>query len=211
MKIYIFVRKMPLLRSLMLDLKSDLFKPRSYRQLLLIWPDVKTWKNVYYMLSGAATFGLLMWLMFPILSGSYRTYALPFFSWYPYDITKPLIYKLTYLHQTASSFLLILGCFNIDMLISALMMYTGAQCDILCDNLRSTGFEMGDFEKTFRRCVLHHKRILRYGRSWKNFWCMNFCRFANTCDDFFKVILFGQFLYSSVCIATTLFRVASVT
>ncbi|RZB40795.1 7tm 6 domain containing protein, partial [Asbolus verrucosus] len=60
-----------------------------------------------------------------------------------------------------STCLLALGDCNIDMLVSALMMFLGAQCDILCDDLKNLGSVFSDFNKEIKRCVRHHKEILR--------------------------------------------------
>ncbi|RZC34115.1 7tm 6 domain containing protein, partial [Asbolus verrucosus] len=89
-----------------------------------------------------------------------------------------------------------LGDYNIDMLVSALMMFLGAQCDILCDDLRNLGSVSSDFNKEIKRCVRHHKEILR---------------FAESCNKFFNFMMLGQFFTSAVCLAMALFRLALVT
>jgi hypothetical protein len=213
-KIYTFIKNIKMLKRLMVALDSDIFQPKSLDQRVLVRPAMVLWKMVYHILLGAVTAALSLWLLFPILNGSTRRYALPFPAWYPYDIRKSPYYELTYLHQSLGVSLLSLGDYNIDMLISALMMYVGAQCDILCDNLRHLGDDSRDFSRLLTHCVKHYTKILKYKTP--NFASsfdsrQKICRFAEECNDFFNVILLGQFFTSSICMAMGLFRLALVT
>jgi hypothetical protein len=213
-KIYTFIKNIKMLKRLMVALDSDIFQPKSRDQRLLVRPAVMLWKMIYNTLLGAAGATATLWLLFPILNGSAKRHVLPFPAWYPYDIRKSPYYELTYLHQILSTSLLVLGDYNIDMLISALMMYVGAQCDILCDNLRHLGGDSSDFASLLTHCVKHHTKILKYKTP--NFIfsihsTQKICRFSEDCNDFFSFIMLGQFFTSSVCMAITLFRLALVT
>jgi hypothetical protein len=213
-KIYTFIKNIKMLKRLMVVLDSDIFQPKSRDQRVLVRPAMLLWKMIYNILLGAVTAAVSLWLIFPILNGSTRRYALPFPAWYPYDIRKSPYYELTYLHQSVGTSLVALGDYNIDMLISAMMMYVGAQCDILCDNLRHLGGDSGEFASLLTHCVKHHTKILKYKTP--NFTSsfdsrQKICRFAEECNDFFNFILLGQFFTSSICMAMGLFRLALVT
>ncbi|KAH0807266.1 hypothetical protein GEV33_015525 [Tenebrio molitor] len=213
-KIYTFIKNIKMLKRLMVVLDSDIFQPKSLDQRVLVRPAMLLWKMIYNILLGAVTAAVSLWLVFPILNGSTRRYALPFPAWYPYDIRKSPYYELTYLHQSVGTSLVALGDYNIDMLISAMMMYVGAQCDILCDNLRHLGGDSSDFASLLTHCVKHHTKILKCKTP--NFTAsfdsrQKICRFAEECNDFFNFILLGQFFTSSVCMAMGLFRLALVT
>ncbi|KAJ3663391.1 hypothetical protein Zmor_007665 [Zophobas morio] len=196
LKIYTFIKNIGMLKRLMMILESDIFQPKNARQKLLVEPAIKLWQMIYHTLIGTVVPALTLWLIFPILTGSVKKYGLPFSAWYPYDFKKSYFYELTYLHQVLGTSLVAFGDYNIDMLISALMMYVGAQCDLLCDNLRSLGVESNDFGHRLKMCIIHHKTILR---------------FAENCNVFFNFIVLGQFFTSSACMAMALFRLALVT
>ncbi|KAJ3663390.1 hypothetical protein Zmor_007664 [Zophobas morio] len=193
LKIYTFVKNIGMLKRLMVVLDIDIFQPRNATQRLLVEPAIKLWKIIFHTLIGAVVPALFLWLSFPILNGSVKNYGLPLPPWYPYDFKKSWFYELTYLHQILGTCLVTLGDDNIDMLISALTMYVGAQCDILCDILKSLGFESSDFGLRLKICVTHHKTILR---------------FVEKCNVFFNFIMLGQFFTSSACMAMAFFRLS---
>jgi hypothetical protein len=101
-------------------------------------------------------FCLSVWCSFPFLDEKKQ---LPFACWYPFGTETSPKYEITYLHQVVSICCLATANLGLDTLISALMMFVGGQCDILCDNLRS--LRVDNFCIEFVKCVKHHKDILR--------------------------------------------------
>ncbi|RZB38891.1 7tm 6 domain containing protein [Asbolus verrucosus] len=111
----------------------------------------------------AVTPVVLLWAAFPVLNESYRDYRLPFSAWYPLSTDTSPAYEIIYFHQVMGIFIAGIATVNIDMLISALLMYIGAQYDILCDYLKNLGhFNADDYEKHLIKAIKHHKEILRY-------------------------------------------------
>ncbi|RZC34801.1 7tm 6 domain containing protein [Asbolus verrucosus] len=95
-----------------------------------------------------------------------RDYEFPLPAWYPYNTKQSPIYEITYAYQAVSTWILVSTDVNIDMFLAALMMYVGAQCNILCDNLRNlkncyTENGWFDFNDNLIGCIKHHKEILR--------------------------------------------------
>ncbi|RZB39714.1 7tm 6 domain containing protein, partial [Asbolus verrucosus] len=96
--------------------------------------------------------------------------------------------------KTFIVFYSVIFLYNVDMLIASLMVFIGAQCDILCDNLRNLrGNTTASFKKKLKQFIKHHKEILK---------------FAENCNKFFSFILLGQFLASSTLLSLTLYRLA---
>ncbi|RZC35216.1 7tm 6 domain containing protein, partial [Asbolus verrucosus] len=190
-KVYIFVKNMDLLKKLMATLDSDIFQPKSLNQRMLIASALNNWKIIYNVFSIAGRPARCLWIILPVLDGS-KDFQLPMVVWYPYDIKSSPVYEITYLHQVISICFILIAAYNIDMFISALMMYVGAQCDILCDNLRNLNeTNSGNFNKTVIDLIKHHKKILS---------------FAKNSNNFFNFILLAQFFASTLLIALVIFR-----
>ncbi|KAJ3663396.1 hypothetical protein Zmor_007666 [Zophobas morio] len=191
-KIYYFIKNTKTLKELIEILTSDMFQATPL-QIKIVQPDLIFLKNVTLVLAGTVSSCLTFWCSFPLLDSSSRGNRLPFLSWYPFDTTTSPGYELTYLHQVVSIWALAASNLNLDTLISGLMVLIGAQCDILCDNLRNIKAER--FRQEFVKCILHHKVILK---------------FSEKSNEFFNMIAFGQFFTSAACIAMTLFRLTVV-
>ncbi|RZB39518.1 7tm 6 domain containing protein [Asbolus verrucosus] len=190
-KVYCFMRNIKLIKHLMATLNTDMFQPKTIQQKMLIKPALNFWKLVYNIFTAAGGPLTSLWVFLPLLTKT-KKIALPVSVWYPYDIQASPMYEITYLYQIVSVFYIVVAIYNIDMLISALMMYTGAQCDILCDNLRNLeDNESRNFNRKLIDCIRHHQEILI---------------FAENCNEFFNLIFLGQFFGSSVLIALILFR-----
>ncbi|XP_063925997.1 odorant receptor 94b-like [Zophobas morio] len=193
LKGYHVFQNMGLLKKLMVTLNSDLFQPKNVRQRQLIEPNLKIWRYNYILYWGMSGGAIFFWITFPILDNSVKDYRLPFMAWYPFDTRTSPNYEIAYMHQVIGILFVATSTLGVDTLIAALNMYTGAQLDILCDDLRHLG--LADFNKNFMKCVRHHKEILRF------------------CDDsnkFFNWIVFFQFFISATSIGITMFQMTVV-
>ncbi|RZC35631.1 7tm 6 domain containing protein [Asbolus verrucosus] len=162
LKSYYLVQNMKTLKGLLVILNSDIFQPKTIIQRGLIEPSLNIWKNIYMVFFTMTTNDILFWSTFPILDKSVKEYRLPFLAWYPYTTKISPLYEMTYIYQIVAVYFIAMVNLNIDTLIAALNMYTGAQCDILCDSLRSllNGDVPTDINKKFINCTEHHKEIL---------------------------------------------------
>ena len=160
MKSYYLIQNIKIIKQLMVTLNSEMFQPKNLRQKDMIEPSLNSWKMVYTVFSSMAYSTLFFWGTFPFLDNLVQQHQLPFLAWYPWNAKVSPLYEITYAYQMASvSFICILNL-NIDTLIAALNMYTGAQCDILCDDLRHI-HEFADINARLKSCVRHHKAILK--------------------------------------------------
>ncbi|RZC34294.1 7tm 6 domain containing protein, partial [Asbolus verrucosus] len=161
-KVCIFIKNMGLLKSLMATLDSDMFQPKNIDQILMVAPALNLWKTIYNVFFAAGGIATSLLVILPLLDGS-KNFQLPLTIWYPHDINSSPLYEIMYFHQVISLFFILTAIYNIDMLISALMMYIGAQCDILCNNLRNFSTDGGeDFNKILIHLIKHHRSILRF-------------------------------------------------
>nr|XP_015838103.1 PREDICTED: putative odorant receptor 71a isoform X3 [Tribolium castaneum] len=194
LKSYYLIKNMPKLKQLMITLNKPLFQPKNERQIKLIEPNLKFWKqmyNLYWVMSSGALF---FWATFPIFDNSIKDHRLPFIAWFPFDTTVSPFYEIAYVHQVVGIIFVAISTVGVDTLIAALSMYIGAQIDLLCDNLRHlTG---PNFNNELLNCIHHHKTILR---------------FANNSNEFFNWIAFFQFFISATSIGITLFQMTVVT
>ncbi|RZB39894.1 7tm 6 domain containing protein [Asbolus verrucosus] len=163
LKVYYFTKKIGILKRLMIDLNSAIFQPRSMNQRILVKRSLNFWKTTYGAFWVPVCSTLFFWACFPILDGSVKQHRLPFAAWYPFDTKMSPIYEIIYIHQVVSTSITALSILNMDMLLAALMVYVGVQCDILCDDLRNLrDTEKSDYEVKLLNSIEHHKRILQY-------------------------------------------------
>ncbi|RZC35812.1 7tm 6 domain containing protein, partial [Asbolus verrucosus] len=196
-KTYCIIRNMPTLKKLMIILNSGIFQPKSIHQKNLVKSNLKEWK-MFYMVFLIITWNtVLFYITFPIFDKSIKEYRLPLMAWYPYDTKISPSYEITYIYQIMGTFFVAMSNINIDTLIAALNMYVGAQCDILCDNLRNLRNEPfpDDIDEEFMNCINHHKKIVK---------------FAEDSNKFFNWIVFVQFFASVISIGLSLFQLTVV-
>ncbi|RZC37207.1 7tm 6 domain containing protein, partial [Asbolus verrucosus] len=194
-KVYYFTRNMGQLKKLMVELNSEIFQPKSEEQMILVRPGLFSWKMTYVGFWTPVATTLFLWASFPIMDGSVKEYRLPFSAWYPFNTKISPWYELTYLHQVVSIWFMATANVNMDTLIAALMMYTGVQCDILCDNLRNLSGVEGEFVGKLVASMQHHRKIVK---------------FAVNSNTFFNMIVLGQFFTSAVTIGLVMFRLTLV-
>ena len=163
MKTYYMIQNMQLLKQLMVDINQEHFQPRNVSQVELIQPSLNFWKKTVTFLWSMSSGAVFFWATFPILDGSVKENRLPFLAWYPYDTTVSPLYEITYVYQIISFVFIAATTLTTDTLIGVLNVFIGAQCDILCDDLRHI-FDEDHFilcGKKMFRCIKHHKEILR--------------------------------------------------
>ncbi|XP_063925633.1 odorant receptor Or1-like [Zophobas morio] len=158
-KVYKYVQNLKLLKKLKNDLEKDIFQPTNEGQILLIEPHLKMWKVAYFVFCIPSTAVVALFAAFPILDQRIKEYRLPFSAWYPYNTKISPLYELTYLYQVIAILFMATVNVNTDILISALMMYVAAQCDILCDELRNLNASENIHEKIII-CVRRHQALL---------------------------------------------------
>nr|CAM84015.1 olfactory receptor 17 [Tribolium castaneum] len=160
-KTYYLLQNMQMLKELFISINKDIFQPKNNKQILLVEPSIKFWQRFYLIFRVLCYCTTFFWSSYPILDKWTKDHRLPFLAWYPYDSTKSPFYELTYIHQVVSIWYLVSASLNIDMLIAALNMFVGAQCDLLCDNLRNIGQNSKEIGKNLVKCIEHHREILR--------------------------------------------------
>ncbi|RZC42493.1 7tm 6 domain containing protein, partial [Asbolus verrucosus] len=192
-KMCYFMLNRKLIMQLMKTLNSEMFRVRTLSQRRIVQPAMSFWKLAYVSFYTLTTATAFLWSIFPFLDQSFKEKQLPFPAWYPYDAEKSPLYEISYFHQVLGLFLCALGGLNSDTLMAAFMMFVGAQCDILCDNLRNLA--MQNFNRNLLLYVNHHKVILS---------------FAENCNKFSSVIVLGQFFTSSVTIGLAMFQLSLV-
>ena len=163
MKVYFFIRNVRLLKELMTTLNSKIFQPKNSNQIFMVRPALSSWKFMYVTFWIMAGSTVSMWSIFPFLDNSVKEKRLPFAAWYPHNTKISPFYEITYLYQVVGIWYLTVANLNMDTMIAALMMCVGAQCDILCDNLRNLDSE-SSFNQTIIDCVRHHRLVVRYVR-----------------------------------------------
>ena len=163
MKTHRVIKNMWMLKKLIADLSEDHFQPRNLKQVGMIEASLNFWKTTSTFLWIMAGGTVFLWAAYPVLDGSVKQRRLPFLAWYPYDTTVSPFYEITYVYQIISVAFIASTTITIDTLITALNEFIGAQCDILCDNLKQNSVEnqVNDFGELLICCIKHHERILR--------------------------------------------------
>ncbi|KAJ3663300.1 hypothetical protein Zmor_007601 [Zophobas morio] len=184
-----FMYNLKRMKRLIQNLENDLFQPQSDKQRKQIKPMIVTWKIGQLSFFAIAYITLLLFLLLPILTKTTNQYRLPFHAWYPWSIKKSPFYEITYLFQSFAFTLRVTCSTTMDTLVAALNTYISAQCTILCDTFRSISPEENIYQN-IKRCVLHHKEILRL---------------AKDSNAFYNWIALGQFFTTCITLALTMF------
>ncbi|RZB41629.1 7tm 6 domain containing protein, partial [Asbolus verrucosus] len=193
MKALCLLQNAKIIQRLVESMNCDLFQVKTIKHWKLIRPALLIWRTTYFTFWSLATVTSSMWSIAPILDKSFKEHILPFLALYSYNIKKSPLYEISYVHQVIGLFITATTDTNLDSLIAALMMFIGAQCDILCDNLRNVDYKR--FKEQLKVCMKHHKEILS---------------FAAESNHFFNMIALGQFFTTGVSVATGMFRLSMV-
>ncbi|KAJ3663584.1 hypothetical protein Zmor_007832 [Zophobas morio] len=190
MKTYYVIQNMQLLKQLMVDINQEHFEPRSLSQVEMIQPSLSFLRKISTVLWSMSAGAVFFSATYPILDGSVKEHRLPRPAWYPYDATVSPLYQITYVYQIFSFTFIAATALTTDTLIAILNLFVGAQCDILCDDLKYTFREehLNFSRKKFLSCIRHHQEILR---------------FADSSNIFFNRIVFVQFFISASSIGIT--------
>lgn len=159
-KLHVVIGKMYLVKNLFKEMKSEVFQPLNSNQIVLARSAIKMVKNIYWLFFYVGITTLFFFSFYPILDGTYQNYRLPFAVWYPFDYKKSPLYEIMYVHQVISTFYIATLNLNVDCLISTLMGFVAAQCDILCDKFEHLQYDKKT-EESLIGCVIHHQKILR--------------------------------------------------
>ncbi|KAJ3664416.1 hypothetical protein Zmor_008590 [Zophobas morio] len=213
LKCYGLIQNMENLKQLFVTITGEIFQPKGEKQQKLVEPSVKFWSRIYLLFRITCYFTAFFWSTYPILDKSFRVRRLPFLSWYPYNVKISPFYEFTYMYQVVSIWYIVAASLNIDCLIAALNMFIGAQCDILCDDLRNLVATNGkELKEKLVRCVIHHKAILSLAEKSNKFynWIVLFQFFTSAVSLGFSmfqltiVVPLSSEFYSFICYATSM-------
>ncbi|KAJ3663342.1 hypothetical protein Zmor_007629 [Zophobas morio] len=194
-KMFYFIRNVKTVKELVQSLEDELFQPRTTQQVNSVRPDLKLWKKTYATFCSLTTSTAFIWSLYPLVDQSFLKFRLPLEARYPFEITTLPLYFIIYFHQVAALFLVAIGALHVDTLNAALMVLAGAQCDILCQNLKALENKALTYNQKLIQCIKHHKKILS---------------FAEKTNQFFSTIVLGQYFTTSVSTGIAMFRLSLV-
>ncbi|KAJ3663382.1 hypothetical protein Zmor_007657 [Zophobas morio] len=193
-KMHLVVGNIKMLKKLTAAIDNEELQPQNAAQERAVMDGIDFWRKSFYFFLSAGISTLFFWGTFPILDGGYKEYKRPFIVWYPYDFKKSPYYELTYMHQMISIIFIANLNMSVDSFASALLTFIAAQCEILSDKLKNLHQET-DARRAFVGCIKHHLQIIRY---------------ADDTSKFLDLVVFLQFVPSSVSFGLTLFQLSTV-
>lgn len=158
-KMYFFVRNLKVIKYMLAVLNTPQFRPKSDTQLKLIHRPLKLWKWSYSIFSIIVATNVFLWSIAPMFNNEQE---LPFVAWYPFQTNTFLNYCIIYVYQVVCIWIITISNMNLDTISMALMVFIGAQCDILCNNLSNLNGDLNCFYSELKNCIVHHKKIVRY-------------------------------------------------
>ena len=162
-KVYYFVRNIKQLKALMAALDTQVFQPRRLDEEHTFYYGPKFWRFIYVVYHFPVIPTLTAWTIYPVMDGSVKDYRLPFSAWYPYNSRISPYYEITYGYQVLCIWFSAFAVINTDSMITALMMFIRAQCDILNDSVKNLGsLSSADYNSNLLQCVHHHRTIIRF-------------------------------------------------
>jgi hypothetical protein len=160
-KTYNFSRNMRILKQLIAAASEHSFQPKTDTQISMIVAAFKLWKTMYRTMWIFCAGALFFWSIFPMIDTAAGQHRLPFLAWYPYNFKTSPLYEITYVYQVVSNCVIASSTLNVDTLIAALNIFTGAQFDILCDDMRNLVLKERTTMKKLKSLINHHQEILR--------------------------------------------------
>lgn len=143
--------------ELIASMKKDEFMPRNVEQREMALESLGLYRRVKNMVLTVGTMSVMSSMITPIFN--YQERRVPLAAWYPFDISPWFIYVLVYIHQCISDFFISYMNVYIVIISAGFTTFAGIQCDFLCNNLVNMKEE--EAEDELRKCIEHHKSILR--------------------------------------------------
>lgn len=158
LKAFFVIKNIKIVKHLLTKIQCQQFQPQTIKQIRLIAPGLKFWKANYILCWFMSLGAIFFWSVLPILDKSSSEYALPFLAWYPWNTKISPFYEITYTYQIFGLLCVATTAISTDALVTILNVFSGAQFDILCDNILHVSFNHNVFE--LLKCIKHHKMIL---------------------------------------------------
>ena len=89
--------------------------------------------------------------------------VLPFYMWYPYEISSWERYWCTYCQQLHSAFVATLCAIGVDTLLNAILSQICMHLDALAKRIEELDAELHNEEELFK-IIQHHDLVLRYSQ-----------------------------------------------
>ncbi|XP_064215124.1 odorant receptor Or1 isoform X2 [Tribolium castaneum] len=175
--------------------ESEAFQPKNKQQEKILKNGIFWARFIFYYFFLTADLTLVMWILFPIMDGERR---FPSNAWFPYDYLSGRNYTLTYIWQSIFIIYHALSNVCMDTFFAMLMVQTGAQCDVLNNQVSLLGKESVDSDTVrgeLGKCIHHHKLILKL---------------AETIGLVFRNIVLVQFATSVSVLCETMFLLSLV-
>ncbi|KAJ3663354.1 hypothetical protein Zmor_007640 [Zophobas morio] len=190
-----FLINAKLLKQLMDKLNTESFQPRTSEELALVEPELYVWQVMYLVFSLSGYMTIALFTFFPILDHSVYDYQLPFPAWYPFNFKVSPVYEIVYFYQAISTWYLGVAHVNMDLLMAALMLFAGVQCDILCHRLKNLTELSKESDNEITECIKHHQKIIS---------------FTKECNTFVNMMVLGQFCSGLTSQALCMFELSVV-
>lgn len=110
------------------------FQPKTINQEKILQRSLNLSSKVFWSFFGLVFVMISIWMVIPLTKSGK---ALPTKYWIPFDYKKPIIFKLLYIFECACIIFHAFSNVALDTFFAIAMVQIGAQCDVLCDAIKS--------------------------------------------------------------------------
>lgn len=136
------------------NLNRTEFQPKNIRQEQILQKSLKLSSKVFWSFFSLVSAMISIWMIIPLTKSGK---VLPTKYWIPFDYKKAVIYELLYIFECACIILHGFSNVALDTFFAIAMVQIGAQCDLLCDAIKS--MKEPFMVKQLNERIYHYKLI----------------------------------------------------
>lgn len=169
--------------------KHDLFQAKNSKQVKILKKNYDSWSYCCNIYMSVMIVYLFIQIFHSLFGGGFESKGFLYTTWFPYRSTETPFYEIYYFYEVISIAFMLTSEINVDLFFLLMLVHIGAQCDLLCDNLKYNICDFNQKENRINkineeenhklrhpkaeekpknlmyqkliRCIRHHKEILR--------------------------------------------------
>ncbi|XP_033211703.1 odorant receptor 46a-like [Belonocnema kinseyi] len=187
-KVLNFIRKESAMRQMLSNFQESSFKPRTTEEFIILDKYLNKSQLICKYITSVLLLCGISIVLTPLLKWG-EGVELPFNLYYPFEVTKPTVFVITYVFQSALNTFSIFINITLDTTVYGFLLLTIGQFELFAFRLEKVSAD----EKLIKEFVKHHVRILRL---------------VKQIESFFMIAILPFFMCSLLILCTIIFQIA---
>lgn len=189
-KVLNFIRKESAMREMLSNFQESSFKPRTTEEFMILDKYLNKSQLIFKYITSVLLLCGISIVLTPLLKWG-EGVELPFNLYYPFEVTKPTVFVITYVFQSVLNTFSILINITLDTTVYGFLLLSIGQFELFAFRLENANAD----EKLIKEFVKHHVRILRL---------------VKQIESFFMIAILPFFMCSLLILCTIIFQIAQV-